>query len=105
MRSLNAGALLCRPRHPRGAKAASAAGGVVQLRALLHLGDNNLFQHQLRDAVALRDCKVNVRVVEQDDAYVTAVVLVCKGGGEEGGGEARGGAVEGWGGRGDKSAD
>ena len=95
--------------HARRAKAARPALRVVQLIHLPHLRDGDALQDELRHTVprfhcgagcvwesgerwasistsravtctsSLPTCKIHVAVVEQDDANVAAVVLVCGG--------------------------
>lgn len=60
----------------RGAKPASAADAVLQLCDLDHVGRVDALEHELRDAVALGDGEVGVRVVEQENLDLAAVVGV-----------------------------
>lgn len=55
---------------------AGSAHALLQLGDLEHLRGVDALQDELRDAVALRDGEVGVRVVEQEDLDLAAVVCV-----------------------------
>lgn len=64
---------LIRPRAPKPPRPPHT---LLQLLHLQHLGRVNPLDHELGDAVALGDSEIHVRVVEQQDLDLAAVVGV-----------------------------
>jgi len=58
------------------AEPARAAHALLELLHLEHLGRVDALEHQLRDPVALLDGEIGVRVVEEEDLDLAAVVGV-----------------------------